>query len=191
MEIKPNNIYLGDCYELIKFMDGKSVDLVITDPPYEFVMGGKGHSEIGNRKAKNKGEVYTVRNQFNENGGWEKHFECCKGKVVAKFTLNKVEEIEEIVCNCGNDMYYGTSTLLKRKFEKLSCLSHKETRDYLNNKTGYAWHISNLEIFDKPKELSEFGNWKKDKHIKNILDSETFCLLTKAPQSWQFIEIGE
>ena len=60
MEIKENNIYLGDCYELIKFVPDKSIDLVIIDPPYEFVMGGKGHSDIGSRKHKNKGEIYAL-----------------------------------------------------------------------------------------------------------------------------------
>ena len=40
MEIKPNNIYLGDAYELIKQLKDKSVDLIITDPPYEFGTGG-------------------------------------------------------------------------------------------------------------------------------------------------------
>ena len=35
MEIKPNNIYLGDAYELIKDIPDKSIDLIITDPPYE------------------------------------------------------------------------------------------------------------------------------------------------------------
>ena len=37
-----NNIYLGDCYELIKQIPDKSVDLIITDPPYEIVGGGSG-----------------------------------------------------------------------------------------------------------------------------------------------------
>lgn len=35
MTIQPNNIYLGDSYELIKEIPDKSVDLIITDPPYE------------------------------------------------------------------------------------------------------------------------------------------------------------
>lgn len=34
MEITPNNIYLGDAYELIKQLKDHSVDLIITDPPY-------------------------------------------------------------------------------------------------------------------------------------------------------------
>lgn len=36
-------------------------------------------------------------------------------------------------------------------------LTDKEIMQYLGNgKTGYAWHISDLVIYDKPKRLSEF-----------------------------------
>ena len=40
MKIEPNNIYCGDCYKLIKDIPDKSIDLIITDPPYEFGTGG-------------------------------------------------------------------------------------------------------------------------------------------------------
>lgn len=33
--MKINNIYLGDAYELIKKIPDKSIDLIVTDPPYE------------------------------------------------------------------------------------------------------------------------------------------------------------
>ena len=32
--IIPNNIYLGDCLELMPEIEGKSVDLIICDLPY-------------------------------------------------------------------------------------------------------------------------------------------------------------
>lgn len=32
MEIKPNNIYLADCYQAIKEVPTGSVDLIVTDP---------------------------------------------------------------------------------------------------------------------------------------------------------------
>ena len=32
--VEPNNIYLGDAYELIKQLKDHSVDLIVTDPPY-------------------------------------------------------------------------------------------------------------------------------------------------------------
>ena len=39
-----------------------------------------------------------------------------------------------------------------------TCLTDKEIMAYLGNgKTGYGWHISDLVIYDKPKDLSDFG----------------------------------
>ncbi len=40
--IQPNNIYYGDCYDLIKQIPDKSVDLVYTDIPYQFQSSGGG-----------------------------------------------------------------------------------------------------------------------------------------------------
>jgi DNA modification methylase len=37
-----NTIQLGDCYELIKEIPDKSIDLVYIDIPYELSNGGKG-----------------------------------------------------------------------------------------------------------------------------------------------------
>lgn len=54
MEIKPNNIYLGDAYELIKQLPDKSVDLVITDPPYEIVGGGSGSVMVAAKRLNRK-----------------------------------------------------------------------------------------------------------------------------------------
>lgn len=34
-----NTIQFGDCYELIKTIPDKSIDLILTDPPYEFHCG--------------------------------------------------------------------------------------------------------------------------------------------------------
>lgn len=55
-----DNVYNEDCYEAIKNMPDKSIDLVYIDPPYQFCQGGKGHSEIADRKDKNKGEIYSL-----------------------------------------------------------------------------------------------------------------------------------
>lgn len=58
--MKLNKIYLGDAYELIKQIPDKSIDLIVTDPPYEFVPGGNGHSELGQRKIASKDEIYNL-----------------------------------------------------------------------------------------------------------------------------------
>ena len=40
--LEPNNIYLGDCYELIKQIPDKSIDLIYTDIPYKTNYSGGG-----------------------------------------------------------------------------------------------------------------------------------------------------
>ena len=48
--LEPNNIYLGDCYELIKEIPDKSIDMVYIDIPYEFATGGNsGAFGVNNR----------------------------------------------------------------------------------------------------------------------------------------------
>lgn len=41
MEYELNKIYNDDCYEAIKKIPDKSIDLIVTDPPYEWQRGGK------------------------------------------------------------------------------------------------------------------------------------------------------
>ena len=101
---------------------------------------------------------------------------CTKGKYkrLVKDTPNgKVvgsgKVIGEFVCN-RIDKYYGrlttyAETPYKNKYvspEELAktCLTLGELNDYLEGKNGYCgnsyfWHISDLKIYDKPKELGE------------------------------------
>lgn len=55
-----NNIYNEDCYEAIKNIPDKSIDLVYIDPPYQFCMGGNSSSSLGQRKYKSKNEIYSL-----------------------------------------------------------------------------------------------------------------------------------
>ena len=48
--MEKNKIYLGDAYELIKQIPDKSVDLIMTDPPYE-IEGIHGSGIMASRKA--------------------------------------------------------------------------------------------------------------------------------------------
>ena len=112
-----------------------------------------------------------------------------KGKVVAKFTLNKVEEITPQM---------WTPKIEHEILEK-SCLKKNELFDYVCSHEGtedkpfYAWHISNLEIFNKPKELREFRYYKRFDCYNADFDYRTIeyrkISLTKAPQNYMFIEV--
>ena len=73
------------------------------------------------------------------------------GKIVAKFTLNKVERFDV--------PYPAYFYEVKEKLQHItdgSCLKLMSLHHYLKNDSGYAWHIDNLEIFDKPMELNNF-----------------------------------
>ena len=82
-----------------------------------------------------------------------------------------------------------------KEFEKQSCLSSLEIARYLKGLYGYGWHISNLKIYDKPKELNQFSTPCKVtcENCKNPLYFESLCkekgkkILTRPPYSWCYI----
>lgn len=118
------------------------------------------------------------------------------GKVVAKFTLNKVEEIK----NDPNPIFY-TDTLDDYDLSSKSCVCQCDIRCYLEDNDykykGYAWHIDNLVVFDKPKELSEFKTHLGYNKSINCMFCKYYVFkectrpkyLTRAPQSWCYVEV--
>ena len=79
-----------------------------------------------------------------------------------------------------------------------SYLSTYQAISYLARNYGYGWHISNLKIYDTPKELTEFHTWGKCKSCSKSGYESTACIydencmipaaITKAPQSWCYVE---
>lgn len=156
------------------------------------------------------------------------------GKVVAEFILNKTEEYEfelwdnETFESIGKvyydeetrerevDVFASCEDIEKTEFVNSSQLSVKDLRKYLGTgfQTCYAWHIDDLKIYNKPKELSEFykNNYKKiieqlefdgceEKHCKyavgnSFLGDDGYCdysmcpklRLKRPPQSWCYVE---
>ena len=109
-------------------------------------------------------QYYVVDNKDYKDylGNWN-------GKVVARFYCDKVEEI---------------SAKNIESFTKDSCLTVKQIEDYLwkNICNGYAIHISKLEIFDRPKYLTEY--------YKTYIETEKsiyYQVLTKAPQNLCYV----
>lgn len=109
------------------------------------------------------------------------------GKVVFKFRCYKVEEIAPRIYSVCQYPY--TTTLDDYDLLETSCLEVDELESYLGNKTGYAIHISDLQIFNKPKELDEFwvcrdtyGRPTDGRSEDTYLDT-----LAGAPQNWCYI----
>ena len=119
------------------------------------------------------------------------------GKIVAECDF-EVEEIIHTYEN-GNSVHhhYNTKTLDNEQLLRKSCIIGQAIDDYLgnrqynenNNVVGYAIHIKNLEIFDKPKELKDFyikGAYHNAEQMftdEIQINGEWFHPIKKAPQN--------
>ena len=118
------------------------------------------------------------------------------GMVVGEFICDKVVEFEN---NCYEPAFDETADL--------SCVGIKGLYEYLGtNEYGYGWHISDLVIYDKPKELREFFHYCGDNpkcdgceahYFSNTeCGKEDYCCsiidgckpLKRPPQSWCYCE---
>ena len=108
------------------------------------------------------------------------------GKVIGEFVCDRILDICIEISNPDDSPGYlfpGT------------WLTDKEIMQYLGNgKTGYGWHISDLRIYDKPKELSEFKPWNRECEHGDLgraipeCKSCHDCKVKRPPQSWCYVE---
>lgn len=120
------------------------------------------------------------------------------GKVIAEFTCTNI------------DFIIPDSFVVKEDAEKAlsgSCLTPRQAKDYAGwpgkqiwcCKDLHGWYISNLKIYDIPKELSEFRKccgtqncdkcqfWENTGEYAGCLTSES-RKLRRPPQSWCYVE---
>lgn len=115
------------------------------------------------------------------------------GKVIGEFLCDRIFPIS---------VYYDNPNckLALKEFPYV-CLTDKQIIDYLGNgKKGYGWHISDLKIYDTPKELGDF-----QKYGALSYDDWLYCIyngtptsvyedylkpfkVIHAPQSWCYVE---
>ena len=123
-------------------------------------------------------------------------------EVIGEFVCDRIYPIQYEEHTHGNYYYnvFDTFNPYTQKVEGLPpkhCLTFKELDDYLLRGNGYGWHISNLKIYDKPKDLSEFYLSCNYKGICFSCARATFdntgslickSKLTRPPQSWCYVE---
>lgn len=103
------------------------------------------------------------------------------GKVIGEFTCDRIFELAPL--NHAPD-----------DVEKQACLTREEIVNYLKG-TGYGWHISDLLIYDQPRELSEFQRATDpcDSCHAEYTWECTGCKnfgsdIKRPPQSWCYVE---
>ena len=130
--------------------------------------------------------------------------EQLSGKVIGEFKCNEITKYPYEIKHDGEHlMPYG-------ELEK-TCLDGIELYNYLGTNDGYGWHISDLVIYDEPKELSDFvticPEWEKEYfdtkclsckcYFSNYSDMRHECTvegekpLERPPQSWCYVEGAE
>lgn len=129
------------------------------------------------------------------------------GKVIGEFICDRINEykfhkgVTEFKSMGLSSSIYGFYLIFADDYDSI-CLSYDEVKDYGKGKTLYGWHISDLKIYDKPKELSEFFT------IADKSDCCCGCMwnatpleempcrtctgerkyLYRPPQSWQYVD---
>lgn len=100
------------------------------------------------------------------NGKWVKI--AVGGTVIGEFVCDKIYELAPL--NHAPD-----------DVEQMACLTREEIVQYLRG-VGYGWHISNLRIYDHPRELWEFTGLRETKFGAEPVP------ITRQPQSWRYVE---
>lgn len=103
------------------------------------------------------------------------------GKVIGEFICDRIYELEP---RSPGGSYYvkGESQLTTNDVARQSCLTLKDMHEYLQSKVGYGWHISELKIYDRPKDLGDFTGLRETK-----FGSEPVTI-KRPPQSWCYVE---
>lgn len=71
-------LYNGDCLEVMKNMPDKSVDCIITDPPYEIDNHGGGKTELANRKLVKENHIGFISKGFDYDNVFNEFIRICK-----------------------------------------------------------------------------------------------------------------
>ena len=96
---------------------------------------------------------------------WEQR----SGKVVGEFVCDKIWELAPI-CRAPDDV------------EEMACMDRDRIVRYLNKCHGWALHISDLKIYDQPRELRAFTGLQSTRFGMRPVE------ITRPPQSWCYVE---
>ena len=181
--------------------------------PYYYYLIAEGEKKIEVRKSalknlpqdiafymsKDEKSFAKIPKEFQEK--YRKYF----GKVGLAIVCDKITRYN---CDKYFDEYFIAGYIGAYMPLKEMCLTNKDLIEYGKGRPLYGWHISDLKIYDKPKELSEFRacNFKSmngtdvcgNYDCKYYQDSGSYmippscakngCRITRPPQSWPYVE---
>ncbi len=126
------------------------------------------------------------------------------GKVIGEFVCNKVEKIFNVATTDWN-LLGGNVHTRDKVLVRQACLTEQEIHEYAKGKSPiYCLNISQLKIYDKPKELGEFkrenpcyrsgsldelGCWESGCTAQDLGDCDgRYSPIIRPPQSWCYVQ---
>ena len=117
----------------------------------------------------------------------------CNGKVIGEFTCDRICEIQKRgipenfdYCYLSLNEWGNDDIAAEINAISASCVSKAELNAYgAKAPVLYGWHISNLRIYDAPRELSGFAGLRNTKFGAEPYD------IKRPPQSWGYVEMME
>ena len=184
----------------------KSILLSIKPKYVELIASGQKTIEVRKTAPKEvpfKCYIYETKGQYVKfTHGAHTKYGYGRGKVIGEFICDKVDEynfhngLTEFNSMGLPSRIYGSYLIFADDYKSM-CLSYDEVKNYGKGKTLYGWHISDLKIYDKPRELSEFsrpcsysGLCFSCKRTSFKKDGNLLCntKITRPPQSWMYVE---
>ena len=119
-----------------------------------------------------------------------KHLNC---KVIGEFVCDEIHEFTKAFFDEQEPQDTEEISFWLDQF----CLSYNELRSYVGLKDFYGWHITEIVIYDKPKELSAFRRACPDNVYSCAMcrhgdfTGMKCTPIKRPPQSWCYVEEGE
>lgn len=95
-------------------------------------------------------------------------YKCGNGKVIGEFLYDEIIE----------DRTYGHN----EEFYRAACMSAYDAAAYAMQSPMYGWHISDLRVYDHPRDLWEFTGLRQTRFGWEPVP------ITRPPQSWRYVE---
>ena len=95
-------------------------------------------------------------------------YKCGNGKVIGEFLCDEIIE----------DRTYGHN----EEFYRAACMSAYDAAAYAMQSPMYGWHISDLRVYDHPRDLWEFTGLQETRFGWEPVP------ITRPPQSWRYVE---
>ena len=115
------------------------------------------------------------------------------GRVIGEFTCDRIYKLETRSPG-GSYFVDGEDKPTTNRVARETCLGLADMHRYLQSKAGYGWHISELKIYDRTKDLGEFEQpYECDLCTAKWASECNAChgngKIKRPPQSWCYVEV--